>query len=222
MLMAAAVPPEPPRYVPGATAGESVLRSGGTERGEPGALPPQVLAPELLGVTLRESPTLYWLLPEATSFSISVTVVSETAAAPLLEATLAGPHAAGIHRISLEERGIKLPAGTTCQWFVAVVRDPEHRSRDLVSSAGIRYTPPDAALASKLMQADGRTAHIFAESGFWYDAFDQIARWSSTEPGSALLRRHQAALLEQVGLRDAAARLREDSRAAPPATPASE
>ena len=43
-------------------------------------------------------------------------------------------------------------------------------------------------------------AHLLAEAGYWYDAIDQLSGWISADPGSGVLRRHRAALLEQVGL----------------------
>jgi len=62
------------------------------------------------------------------------------------------------------------------------------------------------SIDSRLSSAPlARAAHLYAESGLWYDAFDQLSSWLATERGSALLRSHRAALLEQVELGDAAA-----------------
>jgi hypothetical protein len=45
---------------------------------------------------------------------------------------------------------------------------------------------------------------VYAASGYWYDAFDQLSAWLSGEPEVARLHAHRAALLDQVGLTDAA------------------
>jgi hypothetical protein len=127
-------------------------------------------------------------------------------ATPLLETTLPAPLAAGVHRVSLAEHGARLAPGVDSRWFVAVVRDPERRSQDLVSGAAIRFTPPAPELGARLSSAPpASVAHVYAESGLWYDAFDRLASWLAAEPDTALLRSHLAALLEQVGQADAAA-----------------
>jgi hypothetical protein len=135
-----------------------------------------------------------------------VTVVDLDAVDPLLETTVPGPLAAGVHRVSLSEHGVRLAPGVDYRWFVALVRDPARRSQDVVSGAAIRYTPPGPEQSARLSAAPpAHAAHLYAESGLWYDAFDQLSSWLATEPGAALLRNHRAALLEQIGLDDAAA-----------------
>jgi hypothetical protein len=216
--IASLVPVEPPHYTPGALAAGPFVRIAGAGRGAGDDAPsPVALAPAQLGLTSRPSPTLYWFLPAPTSLPIAVTIVSEAETAPLLELTLPGPHATGVHGISLAERGVQLPPGVDHRWFVALVRDPERRSRDLVSSAAIRYAPPDAELAARLADARERLAHAYAEAGLWYDAYDQLSRWLEVEPDAAILHAHRAALLEQVGLTAAAA---SELSAAPASAPA--
>jgi hypothetical protein len=198
--VAALIPSEPPRYEPGALAQGPILRIGGVGRGAVAQPGPQVLAPAQVGFTSQASPTLYWLLPERSEHAVAISVVSEDATAPLMEFTLSGPHGAGVHALSLAELAVQLAPGTTYQWFVASVPDPSRRSRDVVSGAAIRHVPPEAALADRLRSAHPRRAHELAAAGYWYDAFDQLSRWSAAEPESELLRRHRAALLDQVGL----------------------
>jgi hypothetical protein len=205
--IAALLPTEAPRYAPGALADGPSLRIGGTARGlGPGAAAPEALAPAHLGASTRESPNLYWFLPKATSSPVEVTVIDPGAATPLLEMTLQGPLEAGVHRVKLAEHGARLKPGVDYRWFVALVSDPERRSQDLVSGAAIRYTPPGPEQSARLSAAPpARAAHLYAESGLWYDAFDQLSSWLAIEPGAARLHDHRAALLEQVGLGDAAA-----------------
>ena len=202
--VAALIPRDPPRYAPGALAAGPIVRLGGVGRGAGGETAPQVLAPAQIGLTAEPAPTLYWFLSERVERDVAISVVSDAAPAPLVEVTLAGPHAPGVHALSLADRGVRLEPGVDHRWFVAVIRDPERRSRDLVSSAAIRFAPPSAEAATRLATAAAERAHALAEAGFWYDAFDQLARWSTAEPESALLREHRAALLDQVGLAEAA------------------
>jgi hypothetical protein len=135
-----------------------------------------------------------------------VTVSDADSVNPLLETTLPGPLEAGLHRVSLAEHGARLAPGVTYRWFVSLVRDPERRSQDVVAGAAIRYAPAGPELRARLAsEPPARAAHLYAKSGFWYDAFDQLSRWLDTERDSALLHEHRAALLEQVRLGDAAA-----------------
>jgi hypothetical protein len=167
-------------------------------RGAAAGVPaPQVLAPAHVGRTSRESPTLYWFLPGATSLPVEVTIVDPGGVDPLLEKTLPGPVVAGIHALRLAEYGVRLAPGVDYQWFVTLVVDPARRSNDVVSGGSIRREPAPEALATAPLE---RHAHAYAEAGLWYDAFDQLSTWLAAEPGAALLHAHRAALLEQVGL----------------------
>ncbi len=205
--IAALLPSESPVYAPGPLASAPSVRIGGAARSlGAGAPTPEALGPAHAGASSRESPNLYWFLPEATSSPVEVTVVDPGTVDPLLELTLPGPLEAGVHRVSLGEHGVRLAPGVDYRWFVALVRDPERRSQDAVSGAAIRYAPPAPEQSARLSAAPpARAAHLYAESGLWYDAFDQLSSWLAAEPGSTRLRNHRAALLEQVGLDDAAA-----------------
>jgi hypothetical protein len=205
--IAALLPTESPLYAPGPLANgasvriESAVRSLGA-----GAPAPEALAPAHVGASAQEFPNLYWFLPEATSSPVDVTVIDPAAVAPLLETRVPGPLEAGVHRVSLAEHGTRLQPGVDYRWFVTLVRDHERRSQDVVSGAAIRYTPPGPEQRERLSAAPpARVAHLYAESGYWYDAFDQLSSWLAAEPGASLLHSHRAALLEQVGLGDAAA-----------------
>ncbi len=207
VLVAALVPKEPPLYAAGNLEDGPAVRISGEARSlGPGAPVPEALGPAHVGATSHESPNLYFFLSEATSAPIEVTVTNPSVVAPVLETTLPGPLAAGLHHVSLAEHGARLEPNVEYRWFVALVRDPERRAQDAVSVAAIRLTPPGPEIRARLAAvAPASTAHLYAESGLWYDAFDQLSTWLAAEPDAVLLRNHRAALLEQVGLDDAAA-----------------
>src|SRR5262249_24761556 len=119
--IAALVPAEAPRYAPGALANGPSVRIGDSARSLEAEGPaPVALGPEQIGASAHESPTLYWFLPAATPLAIEVTVVEPSAPEPLLEVMLPGPHEAGVHRVSLAERGVRLRPGVDYQWFAAL------------------------------------------------------------------------------------------------------
>lgn len=204
--IAALVPSESPRYLPSPRATGNLVRVGGGTRSlGAGAGAPEALGPEHVGLSTHESPDLYWFLPKATPLSIEVTIVDPGAEEPVLEQAIAGPIDAGLHRVSLAEHGARLRPDVEYRWYVALVRNPGRRSADVVSGAAVRYTPAGPELGGRLAAAaPGSVAHLYAESGYWYDAFDQLSSWLAAEPGAAVLHEHRAALLDQVGLGDAA------------------
>jgi hypothetical protein len=205
--IAALVPSEPPLYAPDSLASGASVRVGGEARSLGADVPvPEALGPAHVGASTHESPNLYWFLPASTSSTVEVTVIDPGAADPVLETTTQGRLEAGVHRVSLAEHGARLRAGTEYRWYVALVRDPARRSQDVVSEAAIRYMPPGPELGNRLSAAPpASAAHVYAESGFWYDAFDQLSAWLATEPGAAVLHQHRASLLDQAGLPSAAA-----------------
>lgn len=73
---------------------------------------------------------------------------------------------------------------------MSIVRDENHRSRDVVSVATIERLPADS------VRPDNEAVGL-AAAGLWYDAVHAASR--------ANARAARAALLEQVGLDDAAA-----------------
>lgn len=169
-----------------------------------------VLAPEESGLTTSSSPTLYWYLSETVTDPVEIAVTDITslqaAAEPLIEVSLPAPVASGIHGFDLSERAVALKAGVEYQWIVAVVRDPEQRSKDVIAGGTVIYTAASDELRDRLSQ-HGQTqpAVVLAEAGIWYDAVDALSRRIAQNPGDRESRNLRAQLLEQVGLSEAAA-----------------
>jgi len=212
--IASLLPDEPPAYRPRvALAGGSLeaVRSGAATavRAAGEELPAiRALGPEHVGATHRASPTLYWHLAERSDVPVELTLIADTAVEPLVEVRMEPPVAAGLHPLSLAERGVELRPGETYAWFATLVPDPERRDRDAVSRAVLRYAPAPPDLERRL-EAGGpaQRAHLLAEAGYWVDAFAASARLAREAPGSERAAAHRRALLEQVGLGDVAAAL---------------
>jgi hypothetical protein len=70
----------------------------------------------------------------------------------------------------------------------------------------IQRREPPAQLGQRLEGAGpSRAAFIQAESGLWYDALASLAQGIAAAPAETGLHAQRAALLEQVGLKEAAA-----------------
>ncbi len=199
---------QPPRR--GAPAQERLV--GGGSRGAAGATPfLSTLSPEHVGLTVQAQPTLYWYLEAPAGTALELTLSAVAAPRPLLRLSL--PPAPGIHGVALGRHGIRLQPGVAYEWFVALVADPARRSADLVARGAIERVTPPAALAERLARA-GRheQVRLYAEAGYWYDALATLAALIDAAPRDPQLRAERAALLEQVGLPEAAAEDRAAAR----------
>lgn len=164
-----------------------------------------VLAPEHVGLTLHEQPSLYWFLSRESRFPVELTLIATEAVQPLAEVRLAPPVQAGIHAFRLSEHGVRLKAGTSYRFFVAVMLDPDRRSRDVLAEGAVALAecPQDAQVRLKEV-ARARKPFAYAEEGLWYDALQSLSELIEAAPRDTLLRRGRAALLQQVGLHEAA------------------
>lgn len=181
-------------------------RVGGGTRGA-GAEPLTVLAlaPGHIGLTLHEAPPLYWFIPRPTSAPVEVTLIEAGATRPLLEARVPSPVEPGVYRIRLAEHGVRLKPGVQYQWWVAVVLDPNARSKDVLSGGGIERVETPEPLRKRLREARRTEApYLYAEGGIWYDAIAAISELIDAEPKNPVLRNQRAALLEQIGLAEPA------------------
>jgi hypothetical protein len=68
-----------------------------------------------------------------------------------------------------------------------------------------RVDPPPELLARLEQSAPSDLPALYAEEGLWYDSLDALSDMIQAAPNEAILRQHRAALLEQVGLDEAAA-----------------
>ena len=183
---------------------------GGTRSLGPRPVTLHVLAPSETGFTTRERPTVYWYISETLTNPVELTItISEPlkhATPPALEITLQPPIAKGVHALRLGDHGVTLKPGVEYHWFVAVVGNPAQRSADVVAGGAIQRVANADAVQRRLDQVpQQRWAAVYAESGIWYDAIEELSRQISANPGDARLRQQRAGLLEQVGLNEAAA-----------------
>jgi hypothetical protein len=193
-----------PVYKPplrGAPGGRVSGASRGRESNPPAVI---LLVPDHTGLTIQEQPTLYWFLSRPTTLPIELTVIEADAVRPMVETGLPPPDRPGIHRINLADHGVRLAAGSTYQWYVALVTDPKDRSKDILAGGLIERVDRSAVRLDTIPRDPLTAPGIYAEAGVWYDAIASISALIEPRPGELLLRSQRAALLEQVGLREIA------------------
>lgn len=198
-------PPGPLVYVPPKVDAPAGRVGGGTRgwrRHTPGQGDPLVvLAPDHVGLTVSEQPSLYWYLSRTTTAPIELTVRSEQAVEPLLETRLKAPTQPGIQRVQLADYGIHLSPSVVYRWSVTVVAEGENGSQNRARAGMIKHVKPPEELQARLDQAyRTQLPYIFAEAGFWYDAMAAISELVETTPDDVTLRQQRTALMEQAGL----------------------
>ena len=179
----------------------SVSRAGG-----PKELVLVVLAPDHAGLTIREQPTLYWYLAQETKYPVEVTLIDAQSPTPLVETLLPSPLPPGLHRVRLADYDVRLVPEMLYEWSVALRVQRDRRSRDIITSGGIKRITPSAGLRDALAQAS-KTAlpRLYAEASLWYDAIAILSDLIEAAPQERVLRQQRAALLRQVGLPEPAA-----------------
>jgi hypothetical protein len=210
---AAAGAPSPPAKAAPAVAykpparGAPQRRVGGASRGVATTAPVvSVLAPDHVGYTLEEQPDLYWFISRPSPVRIELTLIDGRSPAPTKEVVLKGAERAGIQRFSLREHGVRLAPDTDYEWSVAIVPDAENRSADVLATGALRRVAVDPSLAARLPGLAGTArAAALADAGIWYDALATLGRQADADPADLAARRARADLLDQVGLKDAAA-----------------
>jgi hypothetical protein len=186
------------------TVGKPRRRVGGGRRGSGDPIPEVwALVPEHVARTVSEHPSLFWYLSEASADGVrfELTVVDEASVEPLVDVALPAPRTRGVQRVDLGAHGVRLAPGKEYQWSLALVVDPEQRSRDVVASGWIeRVSAPDELPAKVEAAGVERAASVFAEAGLWYDALAAIWSFAEQRPGDPEPQRQLDALLTQVGL----------------------
>lgn len=204
-------PPRPPRPVFKPHGTDSVVeladRRRGGARGQGISLTIlETLTPAGTGLTTEESPVLFWYqsVPQDVPFELAM-VVSDHLKQKVVEVKLPDARRAGIQQLNLADYHVKLEPNVEYEWVIALVVNPESRSKDVTASGFIKRIDAPPTLTSRL--ANARVTDqpaIYAAEGIWYDAFESLARLVRDEPANPMWRADEAALLEQVGLTNSA------------------
>ena len=188
------------------TTGQASVRVTGGSRGTGDAtITLDVLAPDDIGVTTQEQPSLFWFQSKPGDAKFELTLLQENKVKPLVQVKVERSTKAGIQRLKLSDHGVKLAPAVEYQWVVALVTDADNRSKDLVASGVIKRVEPTADLKEKISKATPASlASVYADAGIWYDALSVLSDQIEAKPEDKALRQTRADLLRQVGLKTAA------------------
>jgi hypothetical protein len=194
-------PVSPPIYQPPLRGAPGGRVGGGTRGIGEELIALFALAPNHVALTVQEQPVLYWYLSKPAKYPIELTIIIEKDTHPLLEKGIPLPSRSGIYPLRLSDFDIRLSTGTQYRWFLALVPDPNRRSRDIVAGAIIERVETPETLRSRLLKVSGEEIpHVYAEAGMWYDALMAVSNLIDDTPDNPVFHKQRAALLEQVGL----------------------
>ncbi len=192
---------KPPQFgAPGGRVG------GGTRGVGDESLVMAALVPNHVALTMKEQPTLYWYLSKSAAYPFEFAISEVNSVNPLVAKRIAKPDHAGIYAVRLKDYGLELKPDVTYRWFVAMVPDPERRSKDIIAGGMIKRVAMPAEMQAKLSGADRNGAiSLYGEQGIWYDLFMNVSEALDEKPGDKDLQAFRSALLQQVGLSDVVA-----------------
>jgi hypothetical protein len=183
-------PPPQPRIYQAPRMGQPRSSVSGSTRGIPPIglaheLPPirpLALAPGHVAQTVRPRPRLFWSVDRAHDGPVVFTLSTRDAFEPACELELPRVTRAGVQAIDLASCPAELEIGVEYDWFVAVVLDPQKRSRDAIAQGWIRRVAAPADL--DLEQA---SPEALARGGLWYDALQASATRGDRSAWQALM-----------------------------------
>lgn len=152
-----------------------------------------VLAPEHVGLTTRSQPSLFWFQTAPVRLPFEISIVKPNDPTPVLRVRRGDASVSGFQHLDLADHGVSLAPGIDYQWVVALVRDPQSRSRDIVSSGWIRHVGNRDGLR-------GSSPAVYAAEGIWYDAVSELFEKIAARPHDPQLAVDRRDLLTQVGL----------------------
>jgi len=160
-----------------------------------------VLTPDHTALTTRAQPTLYFYMTRPIDHPVELTIIEEEGIEPILETRLPAYSRGGIQAIYLRDYGLVLEKDTVYRWFVTIILDPDHRSKDILAWGAIERIEVPSSLKAKLDGANEKERiSLYAETGIWYDALAEICRLIESYPNDSNFRQQRASLLKQVGL----------------------
>jgi len=179
------------------------IRHDGITRGKTDKNAPDLyaLAPDHVGTTTYENPTLYWYQSATTDAKIEVGINRNDQIDPILQVVFTKRKGPGIHKIELSKHNLKIEKDIEYEWFVTILEDAKDHSRDIVASGALKRIDPPKSVASNLLSNNIEDLiYTFAEEGIWYDALEFASQLIEQHPDNPEYRELRADLLDQGDL----------------------
>ena len=146
-------------------------------------------APDHVGLTLQQSPVLYYFVSKATALPTRFTLRNADTRDVVADVALSSPTTAGFWPIRFKDYGIVLDPGVDYRWVVRVIRNPDSPSEDLVAGGSIECCPEELIYLDVPRVCTTDTVVEYAKNGIWYDTFACVSELIEAEPNNQKLRR---------------------------------
>jgi hypothetical protein len=186
-------------YVPPDLGAPAVRISGGTRGTADDGPSVDVLAPDQIGFTTQEQPTLYWYISRPVRAEIKLSIIADATNRTVLDVRIPAAPTAGIHGFSLKGTPVRLALNTDYQWSVTAVRSQDP-SEDIVATGMIRRVQRPTPDREPNLRATLDAAANYARNGLWYDAVQALSDAIRARPDDLALQHQRVTLLHQVGL----------------------
>ena len=160
----------------------------------------RAMAPAYVGLTLQQSPVLYFYMSHTTSDPVRFTLADVRQISPVAEVLLPSPTRAGWWPIRLKDYNLVLQPEVEYRWYVAITTVPGDRSKDIVAGGAIECCPKDLDNFWDGRGCEKALVIVYAKSGIWYDATACLMELIEANRQDPSLRRMRDDLLRQVGI----------------------
>lgn len=161
--------------------------------------PVTILAPNHVGFTIRDQPTLYWHSAQAPAGRVVFRLIAQDSATTVDERTLPESSCVGFYRFNLAGNGVTLKPETNYRWQVAIAA-ADQDTREVIAGGAIRYTTTDAPPADISTRPASERRRAFAEAGIWYDMVDEFMIQMKSAQADPRLATTFGDVLGQVGI----------------------
>ena len=168
------------------------------------------------GITTSSNPSFFWYVSDdlasenqTRKMEFSLQEVGKTQ--PVFTAQIPVEKNPGIIQIQLPKDKVALVEGKDYLWSVSVPCVSNGETKKMVIQAAIRRVSATPELTRLLNSASSGSARAsaYAQQGFWYDALDTLSKASEEKPEDRSVYDDFYALLDQVGLNQVTAKLRQ-------------
>jgi len=139
-----------------------------------------------VGLTATATPTLWVYVPDTTARMLEFSVFDEQQEG--IYQTNIPIRSSGLLKLTLPTQSINLRPGRAYAWTVALVCDPNQRSKDWLAEGFIQYQLPTAEMQERLSRASiAQQVTLYIQAGFWYEALNVYLQLQQMHPGHTSL-----------------------------------
>jgi hypothetical protein len=159
-----------------------------------------------IGLTVAESPTLYWYVPETasaeTALAMEFVLQDEDGKEVYNSGKLPALGSAGIVSYTMPAKSSKpLEVGKNYQWFFSIICNPDDRSGDVRVQGWVKRVEKSLTLAQELEAASEKERpFIYARESLWFDTLSSLAQLQRQNPGNETFATKWEELLNSVSL----------------------